>query len=383
MPGEGSTYQLTTRTVVDGKVKVRKRWVAQLSVGPRGARVLTRRYCPWDDNTKRRATELLAGILAETKAEDQTTTLGDYLPKWRDRYAARSKVGPSQAANARGIVTMHLLTVLRDVRLVDVRPSTVEAVLARTSAARSPSTTRHVYNVLAVALEDARKEGLLTTNPAREVDRPTVPKTRKPPWSLGQVQRFLEAADTDEYRALFILAAATGLRQGELLGLSWTDVDLDAASVTVNLQLQRRPDPKRPTRKMYARVPRKGDGEAYTVELPALAVEALREHRDRMPSTLDGGLVFVTERGRPVSGSVVTHRLQRIAEAAGLPRQDFHGLRRFRASLGPLLHIDPKVQQGQLGHADIATTLGIYTYTDPAQARAAASLVDEALRRVG
>lgn len=383
MPGEGSVHKVRTKTrLADGTERIRYRWVAQVSTGPRGARVLQRRYAPWDDNTRRRATALLADLQAERKGEDPRT-LGEYLPSWLARYSSRSKVGPSQAANAAGIVKLHLLPVLRDTRLVDVKPSTVEAVLARTGAARSPSTTRHVYNVLAVALEDARKDGLIPTNPARDVARPHVPRTRKPPWSLAEVGRFLEAARDDEYYPLFVLASATGLRQGELLGLRWEDVDLDAGRLTASLQLQRRKDPERPRRKKYALVPRKGDGEAYTVELPAIAVDALRDHRARQPAALDGGMVFVTERGRPVSGSVVTHRLQRIADAAGLPRRDFHSLRRFRASLGPLLNIDPKVTQGQLGHANIQTTLGIYTYTDPAQARAAAALVDAALRRVG
>lgn len=380
MPGEGSVYKVRVKRP-DGTIRVRH--VAQLSVGPRDARVLYRRYAPWSDNTARRARALLAELLDDRKAEDPTTTLGEYLPRWLARYGARSRVGPSQAANAHAIVRLHLVPVLREVRLVDLRPSTVERVLARTAADRRPSTVRHVYNLLSVAIEDARKEGLVSRNVVRDVERPSVPKTRKPPWSLAEVQRFLQAADGDEYRALFILAAATGLRQGELLGLAWPDVDLDAGHLTASLQLQRRPDPKRPTRKMYARVPRKGDGETYTVELPAIAVDALRRHKDGQPTALDGGLVFVTKGGRPVSGSVVTHRLQHIAAEAGLPRQDFHGLRRFRASLGPLLHIDPKVTQGQLGHANIATTLGIYTYTDPAQARAAAALVDVALRRVG
>lgn len=383
MPGEGSVYKVKTRTkLADGTVKVRYRWVAQISVGPRSGRDLQRRYAPWADNTRRRATALLAEMMAERKPVEMMT-LGEYLPSWLARYSVRSKVGPSQAANAAGIVKWHLLPVLRDTPLRDVRPSTVEAVLARTSAARSPSTTRHVYNVLAVALEDARKDRLIPANPARDVTRPSVPKTRKPPWSLAEMQRFLDAVKGDEYEALFVLAAATGLRQGELLGLAWADVDLDAGRLTASLQLQRRPDPKRPSRMAYVLVPRKGDGDAYTVELPAIAVEALRQHRERQPVALDGGMVFVTERGRPVSGSVVTHRLQAIAATAGLPRRDFHSLRRFRASLGPLLHIDPKVTQGQLGHANIATTLGIYTYTDPAQARAAAALVDAALRRVG
>lgn len=362
MPGEGSVYRSGGR------------WIAQLSVGPRNGRTLHRRYAPWNDNTKARARLLLAGMLLERRAADPRMTLSEYLPLWLARYVQRPRVGPSQAANAAGIVTLHLLPVLREVRLVDLRPSMVEAVIARTAKARSASTVRHVYNVLSVAIEDARREGLVAVNVVRDVPRPTVPKSRKPPWTLAELQRFLEACRGDRYEALYVVAAATGLRQGELLGLAWSDVDLDRATVTVALQLQRRAG-------RYVRVPLKSAGESHVIDLPSLAVEALRAHRQRAVLPLDDGLVFVTERGRPVSASVVTHGLGRIADAAGLPRRDFHSLRRFRASLGSALNIDPKVTQGQLGHANIATTLGIYTYTNAEQGKAAAALVDAALRR--
>lgn len=376
MPGAGSVHKVRTKTKLsDGTVRIRYRWVAQLSQGPRGAVVLTRRYAPWNDNTRARAKLLLEAILSEHRAADPRMTLGEYLPRWLARYGQR--VGASQAANAGSIVRVHLMESLRQVRLVDLRPSTVEAALA--DVARRPSTVRHVYNVLAVALDDAVRDDLIPYNPVRRVARPSVPKARKPPWSLDEVQRFLQAAATqgDPYEALFVLAAATGLRQGELLGLAWGDVDLDSGRVTVALQLARREG-------RYVRVPRKSGGEAYTAHLPAVAVEALRAHRERQPVTpLDGGLVFVTERGRPVSGSVVTHRLQRIAEAAGLPHGDFHGLRRFRASLAGALGVNPVVTQAALGHANVTTTLGSYIYGDDTQAVAAAALVDDALRRVG
>ncbi len=171
-----------------------------------------------------------------------------------------------------------------------------------------------------------------------------------------------------------MVAAMTGLRQGELLGLAWSDVDLDAATIRVAVQLQRREG-------VYVRVPLKADAAAHTVPIPAMAVEALRAHRERQAVIpLDDGLVFVTESGRPVNGAVVTHGMARIAASAGLTPRDFHSLRRFRASVASVLGIDPKVTQGQLGHANISTTLGIYTYTDDAQAVAAAALVDQALR---
>lgn len=369
MNGDGSVY-LERSKRPDGTIRLR--WVAQLSIGPRESRHKIRRYAPKRDNTRAAAKRLLAELLSERRAVDPRMTLGEYLRLWLPRYERR--VGPSQYANARSIVAHHLLPALRDVRLAELRSSSVEVVLAGAGARLRPSTVRHVYNVLAVALDDAVKDDLIPYNPVRRVDRPSVPKARRPPWSLDEVARFLAAAEHDEYGPLFVLAAATGLRQGELLGLAWSDLDLDRGRVTVGLQLQRRGG-------KYVRVPRKSGGAAYVAYIGPSTVEALRAHKERQAVTpLDGGLVFVTERGRPVSGSVVTHRLQRIAKEAGLRHGDFHGLRRFRSSLASDLAINIEVTKDDLGQSSVTTTEG-YVYTNSEQRIAAASLVDAALRR--
>jgi integrase len=361
MPGEGSVY------------KTGGRWVAQLSIGPRGSRQLLRRYAPWHDNTKARARLLLKELLAERRADDPRMTLGEYLPRWLDDYVRRDRVGVSQGRNASAIVRLHLLPALRDTRLSDLRPSHVERLVSGVRG--SASTRRHVYNVLAVAIGDAARDGLVESNVVRLVGRPTGSRTDKRPWTLEELGRVLDAARGDRFEALYVIAAATGLRQGELLGLAWQDVDLDAGTAHVGLQLQR-------VGGKYIRTPRKGQGRSYDVDLPPIAVEHLRgllARRTVVP--VDGGLVFVTDKGRPVNGSVVTHHLRTIAEKAGVPYRDFHGLRRFQASLGPTLGIDARVTQDRLGHANIATTLGIYTYTDRSQARDAALRVDGAIRK--
>jgi integrase len=372
MPGEGSIYQL--RMVRHAGEEPRLRWVAQLSIGPRGARRLQRRYVPWADNTRRRATALLREMQAERLPAGAAETLSTYLPRWLARYTRR--VGPSQAANARAIVDIHLLPVLGDLTLGELRASDVEAVLARTAAARKPSTVRHVYNLLSVALDDAIRDDLIRDNPVRRLPRPSVPRTDKRPWTLEECGRFLAACEGDEYRALYVLVAATGIRQAEALGLAWDDVDLDRGLASITVQLARRDG-------RYVRVPLKSDGRPHLIHLPRLATDALRAHRTAQAVVpLSGGLIFHTAAGRPVSGSVVTHRLARIAKAAGLPARDFHGLRRFRASLDASLGTAPGVTQAALGHANVTTTLGIYTYTDDAMGRRAAEAVDEALRRV-
>src|SRR6185369_14859556 len=195
MNGDGSVY-LERSKRPDGTIRLR--WVAQLSIGPRESRHKIRRYAPKRDNTRAAAKRLLAELLSERRAVDPRMTLGEYLRLWLPRYERR--VGPSQYANARSIVAHHLLPPMRDVRLGELRSSGVEAALA--TVARKPSTVRHVYNVLAVALDDAVRDDLIPYNPVRRVDRLSFPKTRRPPWTLDEGATFLRAAEGDEYSPL-------------------------------------------------------------------------------------------------------------------------------------------------------------------------------------
>lgn len=376
MPGEGSVYQ---RTEKDRNGRPRKRWCAALAIGPRGQQRKLVKYAPLRDNTRDAAKALLAELIAEHRAGRDArdrTTLGDFLGRWWRDYDA----GAKQRANAESLIRLWIEPAIGTVPLRDLRPDDVRDVLSRVRSHRSPQQARHVYNLLAVALDRAERDGRIASNPVRRVDRPAVRRGDKRPWSREQVLDFLRASADDRYHALYVFAAGTGLRQGECLGLAWSDVDLERAECAVAWQLQR-------SAGEYVRVPLKGNRRGRTVPLPGHVVDVLRDHRTRQLAErvaagrpTEDGLVFVTERGRPVSSSVVTHRLQRIAERADLPRQDFHSLRRFHASLMAALGVHPNVAAGQLGHANVATTLGVYTFVTTDQARAAAALVDGALR---
>jgi integrase len=171
----------------------------------------------------------------------------------------------------------------------------------------------------------------------------------------------------------------TGLRQGELLGLSWSEVDLDAGTANIEAQLARRGGE-------YVRVALKSARSRAQIALPPALVAALAEHRSRQRAQriaagrpTEEGLVFVTDRGRPLNGSAVTHRFQKAAAAAGLPVVPFHSTRHFAASLLAAQGVHPRIAMEALGHATIGTTMNIYTHTTTAEARAAAALVEQAL----
>lgn len=176
------------------------------------------------------------------------------------------------------------------------------------------------------------------------------------------------------------IAILTGLRQGELFGLRWQDVDLINGVLTVRNALQRIDGVPVLVEPKTARSRR-------TIALPNGAVLALKEQRRRQAEERlaagsrwnDWELVFATTIGTPLDAHNVTHRLQRILADAGLPRQRFHDLRHLCATLLFMQGVSPRVVMEQLGHSQIGLTRNNYAHVMPTMLRDAAGALDAAL----
>ena len=199
--------------------------------------------------------------------------------------------------------------------------------------------------------------------------------------SPAEARRLLEAARGDRLQALYELAIATGLRQGELLALRWSDLDLDAAVLRVERTLQR-------TKNGLRFGPPKTKSSRRSVALPTRTVRGLRAHRARQAEEriaigaawLDGALVFTTERGSPIEASNLRRRsFQPLLIRAGLESIRFHDLRHTAATLMLEQGIHPKVVSEMLGHSRISTTLDLYSHVTPSLQRGAAIAMDQLL----
>lgn len=248
------------------------------------------------------------------------------------------------------------------------------------AAGLSPRRVHHLRAVLRRALGQAVRWGLLSRNAAALAAPPRVAYQPPPAMDPATARRILEAVAGDRLGPLYTVALATGLRQGELLGLRWEDVDLERASLRVTGALQRVDGEYRIVEPKTARARR-------TLPLARPAVEALRLQRQRQreerlragPLWEDWGLVFTTERGRPLNHSVVTKRLQDLLAAAGLPRLRFHDLRHGCATLLLSAGVPPRAIMELLGHSQITLTLGTYAHVIPAMLEDAAARMDAVL----
>jgi integrase len=299
-------------------------------------------------------------------------TVGEYLREWLAG-KAKSNLRPATARRY-GQIVDQLVKGLGRHRLADLRPADVDRYLREKREAGAASlTVNHHRTVLSTALAQAEKRELVRRNVARLSEPERVPHEEVAYLAPDQVQVLMDVVRGHPLEALVIVAVNTGLRQGELLGLRWEDVDLDSATLQVRRALQR-------VDKEWRFVDTKTGRSRRAVTLPALAVAALRAHRlrqslRRLPTSED--LVFTSRTGRPLSGTSVTHTFQAILQRAGLPRLRFHDLRHTHVALLIRNGEPPMAIMERLGHSTIVTTMNVYGHLYPAAGRELADRLDQ------
>jgi len=321
-----------------------------------------------------------AGLLGDPAG--RRTTVGALLDGWLA--GKRATVVPSTWARYR-VAVGHVLPLLGKTRLPELAaPAVRRAYAALTAKGYSPVTVRHAHGVLAQALAQAVADGLLVRNPCATL-RGALPKQeRNEVEALTGAEVAALLAVPGRGRALWTLAAYSGLREGELLGLLWRDVDLERGRVTVQrvwAQGPAGPDGRGAGHRLRAYP--KNHSSVRTVDLPAACLQALQEHRRAQlveklgaPLWMDQeGRVFLTRYGTPLHPGNTVRDLQHDATRAGIARRVYpHLLRHTYAS--HLLRAGRPVTEVSrlLGHASPATTLRVYAHwvrEDGAQAAAA------------
>ena len=240
-------------------------------------------------------------------------------------------------------------------------------------------TVHQAYAVLRAALSQAAREELVSRNVAALV-RVSVPRsTSRKVWTVEDARRFLESSrdSRDPYHAGYVLLLVLGLRRGEVLGLTWPDVDLAAGEARIQWQLQRVDG------SLALRRTKTTSSEAV-LPLPEICAEALTSHRAMTnvwrlaagPAWHDTGLVLSTRYGLPIDPRNFHRKFKERATAAGVPVVPVHSTRRTCASLLVELDVHPRVAMQILRHSQIAVTMDIYSQVASASTR-------EALTRLG
>jgi len=251
----------------------------------------------------------------------------------------------------------------------------------------SPQTIVNVRTVLRSALAQALKWGLVARNVAALVDAPTIPRRQVTPLDPENARSLLDAARGTRFEAIYVVALNLGLRRGEVLGLRWSDVDLDKRELRVNQSIQRirtGSDEKGKKTELLAGAT-KTDGSRRTIALPDSVVRALRLRRAHQAEQrlaagnrwVDQDLIFTNGVGRAVEPIVLHRDFKTLLEKAKLPTTlRLHDLRHSAASLLLAQGTSPRAIMELLGHSSIAVTMNIYAHVFPAMMREAADTME-------
>ena len=287
---------------------------------------------------------------AMTPTEPVGPTVGEFLVEWL--VSSEPTRRPTTSVSYERCVRDHVIPHLGAVRLRDLAPEHVrswQAVLLRKPrrfrhGPLSTTTVRYCHRLLRRALQDALRWDLVDRNVCDAVVAPRRADTEMSVWSPPDVRRFLAFVAGDRLAAMWRLFLVTGMRRGEVAGLRWIDVDLEAGQLSVQH-----------TRVLVYSAPRisepKTKRSRRAIALDAGTVAALRAHRERQDTERDyaqdvwieSGYVFVKEDGNPLDPDRISHLFRVTVNAAGLPKIRLHDMRHTAASLALAMGIHPKV----------------------------------------
>lgn len=376
--GTGSVFQRA-----DG------RWLAVYPLGTRGGKRLRRTHYSESEKAARQwLRDMLKERRVRTAAEDRFTVSAQ-ITEWLETVAEPS-VRPSTLRRYRQIVKHQIEPHIGHVPLSELNAADVRRMLLDLHrGGLSAQSVSHVRAVLRVALELAVADQKIDRNPARYAKGPAVQRAELQVLGIEDARRLLtdcrrilaepvegDVPAYDRLAALYIVAIITGMRQGELLGLRWDDVDLEAGTLRIRHALQR-------VGSGMQLVKPKTEKSQRVISLPAVAVEALRAHRQRerqwrlyMGSAWRGSklgdLVFTSTLGTPLSGPRVTEQWHRFTDAHELPTVRFHALRHSAASLLMAGGEHPRAVADLLGHSTTRLTLDTYSHVAESMRRGVA-----------
>ena len=334
---------------------------------------------------------------SKRQAEDAEKSIGppiaEYLSYWLKEHAGR-RCAPKTLERYRdisGYLNRHIgqtrLNELTTAQIQETIHRLIDQGGMRTRAhpngrPLAPKTVRHIGSMLYTALTDAERLGMLKKHPM-EKRRVLLPKLvrRKPPVLDEEKLRLLfEKARPTRLYPFIVLAAATGCRRGELLALTWLDLDFKTGILKVSKSLEQ-------TKAAGLRVKSTKSEEPREVGIPEWALEVLKEHRtdqdwDRSmfgANYADHNLIFCQPSGQYYSPDREGARVVELMRSVGLQGVSLHSLRHSHASILLSKGVPAAVVAERLGHADQNITLSIYSHALPADSRAAAKVWNNAM----
>ncbi len=325
---------------------------------------------------KKAAKDVLNSRLQEAlkrNPESAELSVQDFVAAYWKPYLERRKVKPSTRKGYESVLNTHILPLLGDVTLTEVVPLQIEEFLRKKAdQGLSAKTIRNIVVLLKGIFSLAEDNDLIEKTPVRKRHTPTVTRTEKPSWTPEQVRSIIENAPA-EYRALFVCAALTGLRLGELLGLQWRHIDFTSAKLRIEQSLWN-----------GQLVSPKTRNSARTIPFGEVLRQTFVLHQRTSLHTEPEQFVFCRTDGSALQPDLLRRDvLYPVLDRLQIPRSlRSSGFHTFRHSAGSFINAETgnlKLAQKLLGHSNLSTTADIYTHTSAEAERDAALAVERAI----
>ena len=356
--GEGSIYKRKS----DG------RWCGQITIGTDPKTGKQKRKYFYGDKRKdvaKQMAEIKQKLFNGEYNEPSDMKLEAWLTTWNE--GRKSKLTYKTYKSYKTWIDNHLIPDIGDIKLKDLTTRKIQELLNDKLEGKNKLaviSVKNIYVTLNAALKQAVKEGLINKNVAAAAEPPKRQTERKlHTWTKKEVKSFLNVAKDHRYYLLFLIALNTGMRQGEILGLKWEDINYKTKRITVNRQLYRSPEGlklKRVKSKAGERV----------IPINDIMIQQLKKQKNKQEKVAEMinqeynklSLININSAGNPISPRNTYRNFKKLVKKADVEDIRFHDLRHTFSTLFLQNKGNPKALQRILGHASISTTLDIYSH---------------------
>lgn len=324
--------------------------------------------------TKKEADKFLTEKLSEIEkgifVDSKNMTLAEYLYYWYEQCCIK-KLSVTTYESYKRNIDKYIIPQLGNIKLENLLPLQLQSFYSELSKNLSNTTILYIHRILHSALRQAMKWDLVVRNVADNVDTPKKEKYQAKILDSEQLTKLINIIKDTYIYIPVMIAIATGMRRGEVLGLTWENIDLDNSTLKVVQAVY-------PVKNGLVVLPPKTNTSIREISLPKTLVDILKEHKNKNAHI--SNFVCILQDGTLISPSSLNHKFKQILKDNDLPSIRFHDLRHSHASLLLSQGVQAKVISERLGHSNINITMDLYSHVYEATNREVANNFDKFLK---
>lgn len=339
----------------------------------------------------KKMTELSYMVNSGKYRPEKKIRFSDWLRIWQESYLIQLK--PSTKRSYQDAIKLYIDPMLGGIELQSLTSASIQAFVSKLAEEKNPGTIQHIFSTLNVALKQAVIAGYINSNPAEHCVLPKKQTVSDAQRTIPEEKIILFIEEAQKYPNenignMLICALGTGMRLGELLGLTWDCVDWEKNEIRVEKQLIYAPGVNDPVYgNMSMGSPK--NGKPRTIAMSELVLKCLwrqktvqQKYRAKNPAYIESNLVFAQKKGGPPCRELPRYALRQITEKIGCPTSKIHDLRHTFATLSVESGGNIKTLQETLGHSSATLTLDRYSHNTSAMKRENSQKLEEFLRTI-